>query len=238
MSNKFLFILIASGLLAAGCIKEPIGKNESGTFVDSRDNREYKWFRIGEQVWMAENLAWLPSMNGQAVGSDTNPAYYVYGYMGTSVVEAKLTSNFINYGVLYNREASLTACPGGWSLPGDSDWKELELFLGMSALSVDSLDVRFSGSVGKKLKSVSGGNNGGDDDNTNGFNALPAGGGNTSCVFGGLGEYAVFRTSTESGASYSIVRALGFIDDGVIRGETEHAGGYSVRCLFNKTTGM
>ena len=28
----------------------------SGTFVDSRDSRTYKWVQMGEQIWMGENL--------------------------------------------------------------------------------------------------------------------------------------------------------------------------------------
>ena len=37
-----------------------IGFGQSSSFVDSRDGKEYKTVKIGEQVLMAENLAHKP----------------------------------------------------------------------------------------------------------------------------------------------------------------------------------
>ena len=53
-------------LLMIGCSKESI-LNPDGTFTDSRDKREYKWVRIGEQVWMAENLSTKKFQNGDDI---------------------------------------------------------------------------------------------------------------------------------------------------------------------------
>ena len=39
---------------------------------------------------------------------------------GTVVGDAKATSNYTTYGVLYNWRASLLACPSGWHLPTDA----------------------------------------------------------------------------------------------------------------------
>jgi len=35
------------------------GKDTSnfGIFTDERDNKKYKWVRVGNQIWMAQNLA-------------------------------------------------------------------------------------------------------------------------------------------------------------------------------------
>ena len=71
----------------------------TGTFIDSRDNTEYSWVQIGEQIWMAENLKYLPSVVGPSTGSNTDAYYYVYGYADTDVDEAKATENYATYGV-------------------------------------------------------------------------------------------------------------------------------------------
>jgi uncharacterized protein (TIGR02145 family) len=93
----------------------------SGTFTDTRDGNVYNWVQIGDQVWMAENLAYLPSVNRVDDGSEdaTGSYYYVYGYDGTNVAEAKATTNYTTYGVLYNWTAAMdgsvssTANPSG-----------------------------------------------------------------------------------------------------------------------------
>lgn len=117
---------------------------EGPTLKDARDDNEYKTVQIGEQIWMAENLRYLPSVNGPRIGSTTTANYYVYGYDGAVVADAKATENYQTYGVLYNWAAAMGgtsssaanpsgvkgACPSGWHLPSASEWKQLEDFLG------------------------------------------------------------------------------------------------------------
>ncbi|MDD2324008.1 MAG: hypothetical protein GX808_05735 [Syntrophomonadaceae bacterium] len=121
------------------------------TFTDSRDGKVYKTVTIGEQTWMAENLAYLPSVVGPATGSNTEPYYYVYGYDSTDVATAKATENFQIYGVLYNWPAAMNGvassdtdpsgiqgvCPDGWHLPSDAEWTQLETFLANNGHNYD-----------------------------------------------------------------------------------------------------
>jgi hypothetical protein len=94
--------------------------------TDDRDGTTYKVVRIGAQLWMAENLKYLPSVVGMATGSNSTPYYYVSGYNGTSVEEARAIANYNTYGVLYNwAAATQDVCPAGWRLPTDADWTEL-----------------------------------------------------------------------------------------------------------------
>ena len=57
---------------------------------------------MGAQTWMAENLAWLPSVSGPETTDLDSPFYYVFGYDGTDVEAVKATNTYSKYGVLYN----------------------------------------------------------------------------------------------------------------------------------------
>ena len=121
----------------------------AGGFIDERDGNHYKVVKIGNQVWMAENLKYLPNVAGPKVWSDTEPYYYVLEYNGTNVTEAKATSNFNTYGVLYNRPAAMNGvqpctsnpsgvqgvCPSGWHLPSQAEWEQLIDYLGGDSIA-------------------------------------------------------------------------------------------------------
>lgn len=125
-----------------------IPKADEGTMVDARDGKSYKILTLGEQVWMAENLAYLPQVHGIAEGSDVAgsaemPFYYVYDYDGNDVAAAKATQNYADKAVLYNWYAAIQgkkadagdpeanpssiqgACPDGWHLPSKDEWGQL-----------------------------------------------------------------------------------------------------------------
>ncbi|MBT4399164.1 MAG: T9SS type A sorting domain-containing protein, partial [Bacteroidetes bacterium] len=141
-------------------------------FINCTDNdgRTYEVVKIDEQIWMAENLAYLPTIDSANRG-----AYFVYGYNGAIIEEAKATDNYKTYGVLYKGRSSTISCPNDWHLPSDEDWIQLESSLGMNESDHNSEGWRISGNVGRKLKSRDGWKNGGNGSNSSGFNALPGG---------------------------------------------------------------
>lgn len=200
-------------------------------FLDSRDNQTYKCYKIGTQIWMSENLAYLPSVNLSNDGSNSQVKYYVYGYEGTNVATAKATSNYEAYGVLYNWVAAKISCPEGWHLPSDEEYKTLEMYLGMSESDANRISIRSSGNVGFKLKSITGWDDNGNGDNSSGFNALAGGQNIHDGDFQALGQIASFWSSS-SKISYGWFRGLRNSSDGVVRSYT-NLNGYSVRCLQN-----
>lgn len=225
-------LILALLILISGC-KDSYGPGETGTFTDTRDNLNYAWVRIGSQIWMAENLGYLPAVSPPDEGGSQIPFYYVQGFTGNEVADAIRTEIYGQYGVLYNWKAMQTACPAGWHLPSDEEWKDLERNLGMDMTEEDETGNRISGEAGKKIKSATGWVEEGNGNNKSGFNALPGGSRNSTGEFGSIGMRAGFRTSTASGSSGNISRSLDYNSDGINRGTVNHSIGFSVRCVKN-----
>ncbi len=200
-----------------------------GSFTDSRDGTVYQTVTIGNQEWMAENLKYLPSVvRGVqhenpldfAPISLTTPYYYVYGYDGEDVAAAKQTTNYNTYGVLYNWQAALTACPAGWHLPGDDEWTALTDYLGGFLVA------------GSKLKEVGTAHwesPNSDATNESGFTALP--GGFVSSTSLDIGQQGFWWSATENITNYAWSRLLNTSGSsmGVNHHRMEH--GFSVRCV-------
>ncbi|MFA6125783.1 MAG: fibrobacter succinogenes major paralogous domain-containing protein [Bacteroidales bacterium] len=230
-------IIVGLTLMFSGCKKESGllgGGSDFGTFVDTRDNHSYKWAHIGDQVWMGENLAYLPYVNNFPSESTTVPDYYVCDYVGNDIDEAMATVNYHVYGVLYNHGAArIDACPPGWHLPSDKEWKTLEKYLGMSNSDADATDTRSSGAVGGQIKEY--GNTYWLNPNTgainsSGFSARPAGFRDSDGGFYYTGRDAFFWTSTSYERDYWC-RSVTYLGDGVYRNPHDGRTGFSIRCV-------
>jgi uncharacterized protein YjhX (UPF0386 family) len=116
--NELLYVRCVQGApdskdiakVSSDATKAPSNDVKTSAFKDQRDGKEYKSVKIGEQTWMAENLN-----------------YEVKGFLakGTSKCYGNNSSNCASYGRLYDWEAALGACPKGWHLPSDEEWKQL-----------------------------------------------------------------------------------------------------------------
>lgn len=210
-------------------IKEPF------EFTDPRDNRSYRAVRISGQIWMMENLAYLP----RVTPATESKGMWVYGYYGTDVEEAKESFFYQTYGVLYEWSTAVAdsfgngqdICPPGWRLPSDADFSTLETALGMSSEYRDSVGWRFNGTVGRKLKAADGWSEDGNGSNSSSFTALPAGNRTTGKAFVGQGGFATFWTSDELDKDYAWRRYLYWNMEAVGRFTDLKGNGYSVRCV-------
>ncbi|UCD17438.1 MAG: fibrobacter succinogenes major paralogous domain-containing protein [Candidatus Zixiibacteriota bacterium] len=123
----------------------------TGTTVTDIDGNEYQIVAIGAQVWMAENLKVTHYRNGDPVTytpdvvDPTSPASYYCNYSDNEI-------NVATYGRLYNWHAvndSRNIAPEGWHVPTDAEWKQLEMYLGMSQEEADGTGWRGTDEGGK-----------------------------------------------------------------------------------------
>jgi uncharacterized protein (TIGR02145 family) len=168
--------------LANGQVKQ--GKFENGEFIKPF---QCKTAKIGNQVWMAENLKVIKFRNGDPIPEANSKQQWAYATRNAQpawcyVEGDPTTSN--KFGILYNWYAvndSRGLAPEGWHIPSDYEWNEIADFLGGNEIA------------GIKMKSKEGWEGGFNGSNSSGFNGLPGG----FCA----GEY--YRTTGAGGYWWS-----------------------------------
>jgi len=207
-------LLCALTIVLFNCKKDTVDTTiptwNYSTFTDARDGKTYKYIKIGNQNWMAENLAFKTNSGSWTFyGSEEN---------GTK------------YGRLYTWNAAKEAIPAGWHLPTDNEWKQLEMSLGMSQTDADSNGLRGT-NEGEKLKSLKDWAENGNGTDVVGFNALPGGFLTNSGSFFALTWYGYWWTATESTDLNAWFRYISNIDPKIYRKAGFKEDGYSIRCI-------
>jgi len=150
-----------------------------GTMTDARDGNVYKTVKLADQVWMAENLRYLPEQHDDV--SDTEPRYYIWSDYDK---DTQLGAEALKvYGAFYNWKAALQGeepqtsadqapvrgvCPEGWHIPSVEEWKTLSDYLGSNAGAMLKSTSGWSDTWGESKPEYQG-----TDDY--GFTALPGG---------------------------------------------------------------
>ncbi|MDG1840833.1 MAG: FISUMP domain-containing protein [Crocinitomicaceae bacterium] len=193
--------------------------------IDTRDGNTYQTILVGSQCWMAENLN-LGNMIAHNTHQTNNGQYEKY-CIGDSL------SNCDTYGGLYqwnetmqySSSSSQGICPSGWHVPSYSEWKNLEMELGMTQAQADLDGFR---GTDQATQLVLGG--------TSGFNVLYAG------AFSGLhltlsapGDHNLICSSTIAANGKQQKRGFYDFEGRVFRGSGScpcaYDYGYSVRCI-------
>ncbi len=94
-----------------------IKNQQTGYFKDLRDNQTYKWVKIGNQLWMAENLNYTTGTSN----TFTDDAWGGSNLQNGVACYENNPKNCEKYGHLYNFYVARYACPPGWHLPTKED---------------------------------------------------------------------------------------------------------------------
>jgi len=175
----------------------------ASSLKDPRDNKTYKVVKIGNQVWMAENLN--------------------YNASGSKCYENK-DSNCQKYGRLYNWNTAKTACPSGWHLPSKAEWEVLTEAVGGEKTEGKHLKANSSWRNGYGEKPGNG-------LDTYGFSALPSGYGSSSGYFTNVGGYGGWWSANEKNSNNAYYRRVTNYSDDAIWDNLAKNYLFSVRCL-------
>jgi uncharacterized protein (TIGR02145 family) len=209
----------------------------AGTVTDI-DGNVYRTVIIGNQEWMAENLKVTHYRNGYDIPNVTDNATWASLSTGAYCEYDNNISNVATWGRLYNWYAAVddgNIAPTGWHVPSDDEWKQLEMYLGMSQAAADAFDQFRGTNEGGKLKESgtthwSSPNTGAT--NESGFTGLPGGyRRNYDGSFDDLHDWGDFWSSTKFNSILAVNRYLVCSYSGVHRGGNFLGCGFSVRCV-------
>ena len=217
--------------------KKPAGPQFSEPVTDI-DGNEYTTVRIGDQVWMAENLKVTRYRNGDAIPGVTALEEWVVLETGAWSEYDNNPENGKVYGKLYNWYAVSDPrglAPEGWRIPTEEDWRKLEEHLGMNPDVTGEVEFRGNdANVGGKLKESGTEHwkepNGGATNET-GFSAVAGGYRDNDGPFNFFGRYASFWTNTEAENDRVWFRGITTNETGVYRFSFNKKCGFSVRCI-------
>jgi uncharacterized protein (TIGR02145 family) len=210
--------------------------NEPGPNLTDVDGNSYSTIKIGNQIWMKENLNVTHYKNNSSIPNVSDSAQWVSLTTGAFSNYDNEASNGYTYGKLYNWFAvkdSRGLCPSGWHAPTDGEYQTLEMFLGMTSSQASGTLNRGTDEGGKLKQSgysywISP-NEGAT--NESGFTALPGGMRGNNALFVTIDEAGYWWTVTMQDATYPYIRGLHYSHAKVYRLGTVKQYGLSVRCI-------
>jgi len=208
---------------------------ETGSMTDI-DGNVYQTIKIGDQWWMMENLKVTHYRNGDPIPHVTSGYTWSGLTTGAYCEYNNDPGNVATYGRLYNWYAvddSRNIAPEGWHVPSDAEWKQLEMYLGMSQAEADAIGWRGTDEGGKLKEAGTTHWNSPNTGATNksGFTALPGGYRGDYGNYGSMSFNATFWFSSEYNASNAWGRLLIYSTSQVPRFSYDKHYGFSFRCV-------
>lgn len=218
-------LLLLSFVFTGGCQKERLGDIDGNT---------YHTVRIGDQVWMSENLKTTRLNDGTPIEMITeygawadleSPAYCWYN---------NDSLNGEPYGALYNWYVVETEriCPEGWHVPTDEEWNEMVGHL----IDLNNIGGALKESGTSYWRSPNTGAT-----NASGFTALPGGYRSFNGTFNLLRASGYWWSATQASwyhvsdqvPARVIFRSVQHDNNTLIRHISEKTNGFSIRCVKN-----
>jgi uncharacterized protein (TIGR02145 family) len=192
------------------------------------DGNVYKTIKLGNDIWMAENLAVTHYNDGTPIARVTDKDQWIvtltpaFRWYDNDERKNKYLGALYNWYVVDTKKL----CPVGWHVSTEKEWELLAWTLGGNKVAGNKLRAKGnqiwepSENIGTDLL---------------GFNALPAGfvhdfNGQTSS----FGQYASFWTSDEYSRAFGWGRSIHINYPELRRFNDGKKGGFSVRCIKNK----
>ncbi len=225
------------------CFSKQIEKKSPGdtipTTVKDVEGHVYHTIKIGNQVWLQENLRTKKYRNGKSISKNITKAQWTADKTGACSVYDNDSIKENAFGLLYNWYAVANPaglCPTGWHVAKDSEWNQMVKYLDDYADTTEQKRVQ-SEVAGGQLKEIgithwASPNTGA----TGTANFLGFAGGNKSgdgkC--NDVGAYGYWWTATSSSAAEAYGRLLSYFNGNIDRFKTSKNLGFSVRCIMNK----
>lgn len=194
-----------------------------GYLVDARDQKTYRTITIGDQVWMAQNLAYVRDTSWIQKDSASLGLHYGRLYQWAAAMDTSAT--------FLKDIAEITLpwrgiCPEGWHLPSEPEWSTLVNHADSATSGAALKASEFASDTSKALVPT----------DAWGFRVLPGGQVmyNTYAsrnVYYGFPTTAIFWTASEYSTTKSWSRTFTNATNSAVRKLTLKTEGYSVRCL-------
>jgi uncharacterized protein (TIGR02145 family) len=193
--------------------------------VTDAEGNSYKTVKIGEQLWMAENLKTSTFSDGSQITNMTDAgSWSELTVPGLCWYNNDSASYKETYGALYNFYSVISGklCPDGWHIPSKDEWQQLRDVLG-DTLTAGGM-LKEAGTLHWNMPNTGA-------ENSTGFTALPAGIRYFEGSFSSLSSFTSFWSSTETDNSKGWYLSLFFSDAVAAMNRISKKDGFSVRCL-------